>query len=259
MKIYIYVIAVFLFLCTGIIACKKDLKTYDGEEGIYFLNSYRFSNGSQSGVDSTAISFAYAKSTTKDSTIFLPVKISGKSASIDREFKLTIDPASTALKGTHYEMLSETFLIPANQVTGVVGIKLKRTSDMVDRNFLLVLKLEDNNNFKTLMQDVVINTTTGKKRSYIQHTVWINDILKKPKSWFETYLGPFTKKKLFLLADLAEIKDLADLDNTSITTIPRVIYYGTFMQRYLNEMRAMGKTIYEEDGVTEMIMGPSVQ
>ncbi|TCC97785.1 DUF4843 domain-containing protein [Pedobacter hiemivivus] len=259
MKRNIYVIAVILFFFGGIIGCKKDLKTYEGEGGIYFPSSYRFSNGLQIGVDSTLISFAYAKTTAKDSTIFLPVKIDGKVADIDREFKLSITPASTAVEGTHYEMLSKTFIIPANQITGVIGISLKRTPDMLDKNFLLVLKLEENTNFKTLMQDVVINTTTGKKKSYIQHTLWINDILKKPRSWLDTYMGPFSRKKLFLLADLAEINDIADLDNTSITTIPKTIYYGTFMQRYLNEMRAMGKTIYEEDGVTEMIMGPSVQ
>lgn len=258
MKRNIYVIAVFLFFCSGIIACKKDLKTYDGEEGIYFLSSFRFSSGTEIGVDSTAISFAYAKTIAKDSTIFLPVKIAGKSTGTDREFKLSIDPSSTAVPGTHYEMLSTNFFIPANQVIGLIGVKLKRTPDMLTKNFLLIFKLEENNNFKTLMQDVVINTTTGKKKSYIQHTVWINDILKKPKSWFDTYLGVFSKKKLFLLADVAEIKDLSDLDNTSITTIPKVIYYGTFMQRYLNEMKASGKTIYEDDG-TEMIMGPSVQ
>lgn len=259
MKRNIYVIAVILFFCVGIIGCKKDLKTYEGEAGIYFPSSYRFLNGAQVGVDSTLISFAYAKTTAKDSAVFLPVKIEGKSVNTDREFKLTIVPTSTAVQGTHYEMLSKTFIIPANQITGVIGIHLKRTPDMLDKNFLLILKLEENNNFKTLMQDVVINTTTGKKKSYIQHTLWINDILKKPKSWFDPYVGVFSRKKLFLLADLAEINDIADLDNTSITTIPKMIYYGTFMQRYLNEMRAMGKTIYEEDGTTEMIMGPSVQ
>jgi hypothetical protein len=34
--------------------------------------------------------------------------------------------------------------------------------------------------------------------------------------------------------------------------------YGKFMQRYLNEQRALGKIVYEEDG-SEMVMGVSVQ
>ncbi|MNL27129.1 hypothetical protein D3C87_1486980 [compost metagenome] len=71
-------------------------------------------------------------------------------------------------------------------------------------------------------------------------------------------MGAFSRKKLFLMAEVAEIKNLGDLDNTTITTIPKTIYYGTFMQRYLNEMKAAGKTIYEDNG-SEMIMGPSVQ
>lgn len=258
MKRYIYVIAASLFFCAGIMGCKKDLKTFEDEGSIYFSNAYRFFNGSQVGVDSTLVSFAYAKSTKKDSIVLLAVKLVGNMASVDREFKVSIDKSSTAVMGTHYEFLTSKFVIPANQTIGLIGIDLKRTPDMRDKNLLLKLKLEENENFKTTMLDVVTNSTTGKTKSYIMHTVWINDILKRPSAWFDSYLGTFTQKKLFLLAELAEITNIADLDNSSITTIPKVIYYGTFMQRYLNEMKMAGKTIYEDDG-TEMIMGPSVQ
>ncbi|WP_315815442.1 hypothetical protein [Paraflavitalea speifideaquila] len=45
--------------------------------------------------------------------------------------------------------------------------------------------------------------------------------------------------------------------NTTIT-IAELIYFGRFMQRYLNEQKAAGNIIKEEDG-SDMIMGPSVQ
>ena len=258
MKRYIYVIATVLFCCGAMISCKKDLKTYDGASGIYFLHSMVSLNNIASN-DSLVVSFAYAKTTTKDSLVLVPVRITGAPANKDREFKMTIAPSSTAIAGTHYEILTKTLLIPANQTTAIIVVNLKRTLDMLENTFMVRFNLEENDNFKMPMKDVVVNTATGKKKSYITYSIWVSDILKKPKAWFDHYMGTFSRKKLFLLAEVAGIENIGDLDNTSITTIPKTIYYGTFLQRYLNEMKAGGKTIYEEDGVTEMIMGPGVQ
>ncbi|MDR6783984.1 hypothetical protein ABIE26_002627 [Pedobacter africanus] len=257
MKKKVYIMVMMLAFFAAFVSCKKDLKTYDGVDGIYFLNAMVAVNQNPVN-DSTIVSFGYVKPEKKDSVFFLAVRAAGAPAKNDREFKLTIDPSSTAVEGTHYNFLNRDFVIRANETIGLIPVKLNRTAEMSGKAFMLRLKLEENANFKTPMQDVVVNSTTGKKRSYVQHSIWFDDILRKPKSWLDGYLGTFSRKKLFLMAEIAEIKNLSDLDNTTITTIPKTIYYGTFMQRYLNEMKAAGKTIYEDNG-SEMIMGPSVQ
>lgn len=252
----IYIMAMLLLCSSSFMACKKDLKTYDGLSGIYFVKAV--DRGSYIGVDTTLISFAYAKSTVKDSIMKLVVGVSGRPADKDRSFKLSINPASTAIAGQHYEILNPDFIIPANKLQDTLRIKLKRTTSMLTQTYLLKIKLENNENFDTPMQDRIINTATGKKLSFVNHTIWINDIIVKPKMWMEAYLGDFSRKKLFLLAEVAEIKDIGVLDDSALTPFTKVLYYGSFMQRYLNEMKAAGKTVYEDNG-SEMIMGPSVQ
>lgn len=257
MKKYIYIIIALVTIGSLFSACKKDLKTFEGETGIYFLPSV-FTWEKKPIGDSTVISFSYAKSTLKDSVILIPVMISGPTSTTDKDFKLTIDPASTAVPGTHYEILNKNFVIPANGQAAIVGIKLHRTTDMLTKDYLMILNLESNENFKLTMRDRILDAATGKKVSYIRYKIHLNDILKKPAAWLDAYLGPFSRKKLFLMAEVAEIKDIGDLDNINLTSISKLVFYGTFMQRYLNEMKASGKTIYEEDG-KEMRMGDSVQ
>lgn len=257
MKKYIYIIIALVLTGTLFSACKKDLKTFEGDSGIHFYQAV-FGWEKRPIGDSTVISFSYAKTTLKDSFILIPVMISGPRSTKDREFKLSIDPISTAISGTHYEMLNQGLTIPANQEISIIGIKLHRTVDMLTKDYLIVLNLESNENFKTTMKDRVLDAGTGRKLSYIRYKIHINDILKKPAAWLDSYLGPFSRKKLFLLAEVAEIKNIGELDNTSLTSISKVIFYGTFLQRYLNEMKATGKTIYEDDG-KEMRMGDAVQ
>ncbi|NQX42041.1 protein of unknown function [Pedobacter steynii] len=257
MKKYIYIVIALVAIGSLFSACKKDLKTFEGETGIYFLPSVFIWEKKAAG-DSTVISFSYAKSTLKDSVIQIPVMISGPTSTKDRDFKLTIDPLSTAIPDTHYKILNEKFTIPANGQAAIVSIMLHRTADMLTRDYVMILNLESNENFKTTMRDRVLDAATGKKISYIRYKIRLNDILKKPAAWLDSYLGPFSRKKLFLMAETAEIKNIGDLDNTMLTSISKVVFYGTFMQRYLNEMKASGKTIYEEDG-KEMRMGDAVQ
>ncbi|TCD03511.1 DUF4843 domain-containing protein [Pedobacter psychroterrae] len=257
MKKYIYIIVALLAFCAAFVSCKKNLNTYDGVDGIYFLPAMVSINQLPVN-DSSIVSFGYAKPELKDSVFYLQVRAAGLPSKTDRDFKLTIDPSSTAIEGTHYEFVSKNFVIPANETVGRIFLKLNRIAELTSKPVILRLNLEENANFKTPMEDRIVNVTTGKKLSYIQHSVWFDDILKKPKSWLDFYMGTFSRKKLFLLAEVAEIEKISDLDNTALTPIPKSLYYATFMQRYLNEMKAAGKTIYEEDS-SEMIMGPGVQ
>lgn len=256
MKNYKNIITVLLLASCVLLACKKDLKTYDGEESIYFLSSVAPLNKGAVN-DSMLITFAYAKPNLQDSTVKLSVRIAGSPVGTDREFKLVVDPASTAQAGIHYS-IGQKFVIPANEVTAHLDVKLKRTAEMRENNYTIIFKLEDNQFFKTPMKDRVLNATTGKVLKFTTYSIWINDILRKPKAWQEIYLGTFSRKKMFLLSELLEIPDLSVLDDTQLTPIPKRVYYATFMQRYLNEMKAAGKTIYDENG-SEMIMGAGVQ
>lgn len=125
---------------------------------------------------------------------------------------------------------------------------------MQESNFTIIFKLKENENFNTAMISKTISPT--RTLSYIKYTVNVNDILAKPKRWLDAYLGTFTRKKLFMVCDMLDTTP-AYLDSQA--GVGDIVFYGQYMQRYLNQMDKDGKTIYEDDGITPMKMGPSVQ
>ncbi|WP_316822259.1 DUF4843 domain-containing protein [Pedobacter gandavensis] len=258
MKRYIY--AIFsLFLFGSIFSsCKKGLKDFDGTTGIYFLRAVEPLKKDGALLDSTVVSFGYTTATTTDSTILIPVRISGAPLNTERSYQLSIDTSSTAVRNQHYQILNTKISIPANQVTDTLKVKLIRTTDMQTNSFKLILNLKSNEHFKTTMQDQVIDLATGRKLSFISHRIQVTDLLIKPKAWLDTYLGTFSRKKLYLMAEVMSIKNLSVLDDRKLTNPGHLIYYGSFMQRYLNELEAKGETIYDEDK-SKMKMGPAVQ
>lgn len=237
-----------------LISCEKEIKTYSGETNIYFLPSIAVPAGAVIN-DSTLFSFAYAKPNVKDSILKLVIRIEGAPTNVDRPYQLSTNPSSTAVENTHFTFVNKQFVIKANKITDTLKIKFNRTPDMAANRLKLMLDLLPSENFKTKMESKVINSTTGKKLWYTKHTVWADDVLNVPKFWSIPSLGTFTRKKVLLMGDVLGI-DISTL-NTNVT-IPEVMYYGSFMQRYLNEMKANNKTIYEDDG-SPMIMGLSSQ
>ena len=252
MKIHHTNIIVALFVSLVFIGCKtSELDTFSAKESIYFMQAIE-----RYPTDSATVSFAYLPASQKDSTYLVDISITGTPKSQERSFQLEIDPQSTARKGVHFEFLNPAFVIPANSLHTLVPVKLNRTKEMETKELTIILKLKENENFNI---DIPYHTIgTDKKLSMTTWRIAINDILIQPKAWLDSYLGTFSKKKLFLLAELAGISDLNNLNDYNLTPVSKLVFYGNYMQRYLDEMNAKGKTIYEEDG-TPMIMGPAVQ
>ncbi|WP_025141680.1 DUF4843 domain-containing protein [Pedobacter jeongneungensis] len=251
-KIKFYAAGLLLMILAN--ACEKKLESYLGKNDIYFNDAARLPAFSGDAIkDSTIMSFSLAKNT--DSIVNMIIKTTGTVSDQDRLYKLAIDPASTAVAGKHFDFLPTTFSIKKNKLQDTVKIRFRRTADMQLQNFTLFFNLEANENFATEMRDKVINTTTGQKLSFIKYRWFINDIIKKPARWLDGYFGTFTRKKLSLIAQVLGVEP--SYIDTSIS-VAEMTAFGKFMQRYLNEQKAAGNTIYEDDG-SEMIMGVSVQ
>lgn len=252
------IILVFLTF-VSVLSCEKDIKVYDGESNIYFLRSVSPDKVNSAlfdkVYDSLVVTFAFDP-LKNDSLVRIPVSITGKPVNMDRDFNVAVSSLSTAVAGVHYEALPSSFTMHAGQVIDTIPVKLLRTPDMVSNEFTIMLELQPNEHFKTGMIDQVANATTGQKLSHTTFKLKANDVLTKPSRWLDTYMGIFTRKKLLLLSELLDIP--VDALNQTTTSISQVIFYAKYMQRYLNEKKAAGETIYEDDG-TEMEMGPSAQ
>jgi hypothetical protein len=119
--------------------------------------------------------------------------------------------------------------------------------------------LQDNNNFSTGMKTKITNSITGASFSYIKYKIFLNDILAPAKYWFVPYLGTFSRKKVYTMAQVLGItpQQINDVTSSS-TTLSVENYYGRAVQIYLNQQKAAGTPIYEDDG-SLMTMGTSVQ
>jgi len=242
-----------LIFLTTLLSCQKELHKYEGKPAIYFNEAGRLTAfGGEVLRDSTVMSFSLAKA--QDSIVNMVITTTGAKQDIDRPYKLVINANSDAVVENHYEILNKSFFIKKNQLSDTVKIKFFRKVDMQAKTFLLSFDLLENENFSTEMKYRVL-AATKKKNSLINYRWYINDIIKKPGRWLDGYFGIFTRKKLLLMAEVLGIEP-AYLDAS--VSIPETIAYGKFMQRYLNEQRAAGNIIYEENG-SEMVMGSAVQ
>ncbi|MGM9476550.1 DUF4843 domain-containing protein [Pedobacter sp. GSP4] len=249
------IISIIAIIITMImLSCEKPLNTYNSKDAIYFNDAARLPLFSGEVIkDSTIVSFSLAKS--QDSIVNMVIGTTGGKSSQDRPYRLSVNASSTAKEGVHFEILNKSFSIKKDQLKDTVKIKFLRKTDMQTNTFLLSFDLLDNENFITAMNNKVTNQTTGKKISYINYRWYVNDIIKRPARWLDTYMGTFTRKKLFLMVSILDV-DPAYLD-TSVS-IAEMVAYAKYMQRYLNDQKLLGNTILEDDG-SIMIMGPSVQ
>lgn len=242
----------FILIIGTLAGCAKDLKTFNERPVVYFQNAVEAKDNTGQLYDSTVITFAYAAASLKDSLVTVAIKVTGAPAAEDRPFILKVLDSSTAVAGKHYDIVSP-MVIPAGKVTAQLQIKFHRQPEMLMQPFQIYLALAANEHFGT---DLLVKNLGGGKFVYTTwHRVKADDVLARPMYWLDTYLGTFSRKKLYLMSEILEIP--INKLNTS-ASVAEVNFYGKFMQRYLNEQKSNGNIIKEDDG-SDMVMGPSVQ
>jgi hypothetical protein len=250
----ILILSIVLLSFLGFTSCTEDkIETYTDTDNIYFSRSVvpEYINGPL--IDSTGFSFGFDDAAITKRVYLIPVRVQGKLSTADRKIKVTVDPTSTAVQGTHFT-LPESIVLRAGREVDTIAVTVSRTPDMKSNAFTLVLNLEDNESFTTKMKTKVTNVLTQKTMSFIRFKLTFDDKLNQPTGWSVSNYGVFTAKKFFLMCDLMHLAP--EMFNQKLgapgLTIPETMYYQTFMKRYLADQKASGNTIYETDGTTEM-------
>jgi hypothetical protein len=235
-------------------SCKREpLTTYNTADNVYFsyntgFNTYR---------DSLDLSFANRDVSVRDTFLLLPVAVTGAAAATDRAFKLVVDPASTAVAGTHYELPAA--VIHAGKVEDTLRLHLKRTADLASGTRTLILRLEPNEFFKTSLPYRLVSTLADTV-NLLTFSMNMSDILAAGPFWTEYagFFGTFSVKKVRLVHDLLGMP--LDFWSVSPNNERRAsaIYYASSTARYLSDQAAQGNIIYDEDG-KPMKMGPAYQ
>jgi len=236
-------------------ACKKQsLLTYNAADNIYF-----FYKKITLRLDSINFTFAYSPDALKDSSVMIPFTVTGKPAAEDREFTVTVDPASTTQAGVHY-ILPDKFVLAAGKLVDSFPVKLLRTPDLQKGTFFLRLNLVPNDNFQTDIKSIEgildsINTLSLK--------INITDILSQGTYWtsiLQAYFGTFSVKKVKLLNQVTGMPiDIMINGIYDLNLNAKCAYYAISMSRYLKDQATAGKTIYEDDGITPMTMNSNYQ
>ncbi|MCO4294563.1 DUF4843 domain-containing protein [Solitalea sp. MAHUQ-68] len=249
MKKLVYQLSTLLFI-GALTSCEKGLMTYQGEDNIYFEEAGGAID-TRLAKDSTAISFAPV--TNADSVVKVVVTTSGLPVNYDREYKLEVDPRSTAVLGTHFELPADKkFVIRKNVIHDTILVRLVRTPDMLDNQFNIIFNLLPNESFNILLKQ---RLNSGQKPvNCITKKFMVTDAILKPRTWQIGFFGNFTRKKLFLICEVSGATPLY-MDKMSPG---EGLFYGRQTQRYLNEQKALGNIILDEDG-TAMKMGISAQ
>lgn len=249
------------------ISCKKDMMGYEGMEGVYF--------GVRSGPSWAApaswpyrpytnVEFVKQPQAVQEMVINIAVNITGPVKDFDRPFRVVVNPDSTtAQAGVHYIPFGETFVIPANSITGYIPITVKRTPDMLNTNKRLGLRLLPNEYFGMAFTEWKAipglgETTIGNDTAFDAslHTININDMMVQPAVWRGSIQdgnreagvwGAFTRKKLELMCTLFNLKYEDFASETTMTPV-LVTLISAELGRYLLEQFNAGTPVLEDDG-----------
>lgn len=236
-------------------SCQKAaVLNFDGPASIYFYESNRpLKHQGELLRDYSLVEFSQIQS--KDTVKAIVLATISKPAVHDRPYLLEIDPSSTAILGQHYTLLNKDFLIRKNQSLDTLYIRWHRTRDMQEAILSLKLLLKANTHFNTELQESKADPRTGLTTSYIQHDVRVHDMIPKPIYWLDDHFHTFSSKKFLLFCAVFSMEPLYFIN---LRDAGEMMAMAKVMQRYLNDQKAAGKTIYELNG-EEMRMGNEAQ
>lgn len=172
-KILIFIIGT----CCLFYACSEnDRMVYDSKPSVYFADL-------NSGADSVVYSFT-ATPKMKD-TVYFKVKLLGFT-SIDREYRVKINPESTAEVGVHYEALKGMYIYPAGKEFVLLPICIMKSPDLDTSIVTLSFRLETTE----YLDAEYLNQISGR--------LIVTNQQVKPEYWdtlFYLYFGEYSKVK----------------------------------------------------------------
>lgn len=260
-----YMLGVLVLMLTA--SCEKEMKSYDGMEGVYFAQQWGSSNYSEWPYRPfTNVELVKLPGTVTEYTANIKVMITGAVKDYDRYFNVAINPDSTtAVEGVHYKPLAESVLVAANATYAYIPVVVKRTPDLQVASKNIGLKLVANSDFGLAfpkwknIPGLGTGTLTPADTAFDNslHTVVISDLIIQPAIWRGSVnattkrdqgsWGGFTRKKIELMYKLFNLtyEDFAS-DKTMTGILVSLITQE--MTRYLIAQFNAGTPVKEDDG-----------
>ena len=269
--LYALTLALVIFCVTS---CEKEVKDYDGREGVYFYVQYGAEWGDTTiwaNQSYTPVEFMNVSGDHYD--VKLRVMTTGNIKDYDRTFKVTVDKDSTtAVEGVDYEPFDEFQVVKAGYHYADFMIRLKRNEGIQTEERALVLKLEPTDDFEIGINwwgDVpgLWASDGGNDFDASMHKITMNDFLVRPARWIPAIdyapgeaegglWGAFTRRKYDLIC---EKFNLTYDDFESEETMPNAkrTMIKDYFVNYLQELYDKGEPVLEEDGRAMWFWGVS--
>ena len=251
-------------------SCNKELKDYDGQEGLYFDAQWGNPWGNF-GVWAHQI-YSPAKFGSSDitDTVFkVKIVATGAIKDYDRPFLVIIDKDSTnAILNEDYSDFVSDGMIKAGETTSYVSVTMHKTERMQKDTVVVLLRLLPNEHFTLPF------TTFGKipgrwddtEKIYSTnedpriHKIIGTDILSKPKGWWGISdgggtFGKWTATKYRLFMDLTNttVKDYAD--NSTAMPSQRAQVIKAVVAEYLTQKMEEKDPVMDEGDVVMWVNG----
>lgn len=247
MKNYLYAAAQICVLLFIGVSCSNQDELFIGEDAIYMNEQ----------TDTTRVSFTYINGDQLRYTQEIHVNTIGKVYDYDRAVNLRIS-SDNAVEGIDYEPLDKNFFIKAGETELVIPLVLIRTEALQDEMKSVEFELLPNEHFTTHYRWGSHANTNWINSNRLVHTVKYSEFMTQaPPQWNPYLFGPFSPLKFRTICDVMNLEREKFLDATYMAY--RSGYIAKYMKKYLADEKAAGRTVYEEDGVTEMQMGPQAQ
>lgn len=190
------IVILFTALFSGVIGCTDEIDLFVGDN---FL-SIEVPREKSDTISNFSYTFKYISQEIMEKDIEIPVSLAGRANGETRPFVVRIiDSLTTATEGIHFQLDLEKNVIPANEYSGVIPIKLLKTPEMSEISYTLGLELVSNDYFKFGDNKNVVITFSNK--------------IEKPTWWYTqptANIGYYTERKLALWYEYWEITDGSD-------------------------------------------------
>lgn len=235
------------FLLLALIAlcywnCQEDtLETYDGQDGVYFVNLYggRILTLEDNFSDTTNFSFAFV--TVQDTVFRLGVRAMGKMAGIDRPFSVRV-VSTNAQEGVHYDALEPEYLIPADTTDGYVPVHIYRENIDPDTTFYIELELVPNQYFTQNMPfKEITESGVTDTLDITRHVLTFDNKVSQPMIWsgIQSSYGEWTEAKFNFINETFGMNPGDWYGNNSsvwMTLMNKATSGAVFVTNYLNSL-----------------------
>ncbi len=190
---------IFAGLLCVLMACKKqDTILFEGEERVsFFIGEY--------DVDSTSYTFAFDPVTKERDTLYLKMRIQGRTHDRPRTIRIQPGVGTTAVLGQDF-LLPEVVL-PADSVTVNYPLILINTPKMQTQALRIVAEVAASADFLPGGTGQAI----GGTKAINSYKVWVSNKPERPVYWddVESYFGSFSATRIRFMISTLRISDFS--------------------------------------------------